>query len=206
MKGLQATFLLILGCILCTQAIRHVHVYSIGFEESIVETAAAFYEVKEQVRMEESTEELLSEYESTSARIEELRKSESTEDQFSVRQKNLELFARNDALASELRLRESVTREIRDLWIFATAGLFLIGVGSTLYARGFDWAGMSLILPGFLELSWWSAPSFTLGGAVREYDVLLMNKIILTIIAFVLLYTLWFLAQRLRRRAVGKGS
>ena len=62
---------------------------------------------------------------------------------------------------------------------------------------------MSLILPGFLELSWWSAPSFTLGGAVREYDVLLMNKIILTIVAFVLLYSLWFFAQRRRQRAQG---
>ena len=195
MKALQVTFLLILGCLFSTQAIRHVHVYTIGFEESIVDPAAAFYE--------ESTDELLAEYESTSEQIEELRKSGAAEDQFSLRQGNMELFARHDALASELRQRENVTREIRDLWIFSIAGVVLIGIGSILYTRGFEWTGMSLILPGFLELSWWSAPSFTLGGAVREYDVLLMNKIILTIVAFVLLYSLWFFAQRRRQRAQG---
>ena len=153
--------------------------------------------------MQESTEELLAEYESTSDQIEELRESASEQDQYSLRQGNMELFARHDALASELRQRETVTREIRDLWIFSIAGVVLIGIGSILYTRGFEWTGMSLILPGFLELSWWSAPSFTLGGAVREYDVLLMNKIILTIVAFVLLYSLWFFAQRRRQRAQG---
>jgi hypothetical protein len=50
------------------------------------------------------------------------------------------------------------------------------------------------------------APSFTLGGAMREYDVLLINKIILTVIAFVVLYTLWFLAQRKRSKAGSTGS
>lgn len=203
MKALQVTFLLIFGCLFSTQAIRHVHVYTIGFEESIVDPATAFYEVTEQVRMQESTEELLAEYESTSDQIEELRESASEQDQYSLRQGNMELFARHDALASELRQRETVTREIRDLWIFSIAGVVLIGIGSILYTRGFEWTGMSLILPGFLELSWWSAPSFTLGGAVREYDVLLMNKIILTIVAFVLLYSLWFFAQRRRQRAQG---
>ena len=203
MKALQVTFLLIFGCLFSTQAIRHVHVYTIGFEESIVDPATAFYEVTEQVRMQESTEELLAEYESTSDQIEKLRESASEQDQYSLRQGNMELFARHDALASELRQRETVTREIRDLWIFSIAGVVLIGIGSLLYTRGFEWTGMSLILPGFLELSWWSAPSFTLGGAVREYDVLLMNKIILTIVAFVLLYSMWFLAQRRRQRAQG---
>lgn len=203
MKALQVTFLLIFGCLFSTQAIRHVHVYTIGFEESIVDPATAFYEVTEQVRMQESTEELLAEYESTSDQIEKLRESASEQDQYSLRQGNMELFARHDALASELRQRETVTREIRDLWIFSIAGVVLIGIGAILYTRGFEWTGMSLILPGFLELSWWSAPSFTLGGAVREYDVLLMNKIILTIVAFVLLYSMWFLAQRRRQRAQG---
>ncbi len=69
-----------------------------------------------------------------------------------------------------------------------------------LYVRGYEWVGVSLVLPGFLELMWWSAPSFTLGGAVREYDTLLVNKIVLTIISFVLLYTLWRLANRQRMK------
>ena len=200
MRGLQITALIIFGCIFSTQAIRHVHVYTIGFEESILAPAESFYQMKEAVRMEESTEELLSEYETTNATIKELRKEESAVDQFTLRQQHLDLFARNETLASELRQREEATREIRDIWIFSCAGIVLIGIGVLCYTRGYEWPGMSLILPGFLELMWWSAPSFTLGGAVQEFETLLVNKIILTVISFVLLYTLWFVAQRRRAK------
>lgn len=200
MKGLQITFLIIFGCVLSTQAIRHVHVYTIGYEESILASAEAFYEMTEEVRMEESTDELLAEYETSQEKIKQIREADPSKELFAVRQENAELFARNDALASELREREALSREIRDTWIFSIAGLVLIAVGSLLYSRGHAWPGVSLILPGFLELMWWSAPSFTLGGAIREYDVLLVNKIVLTIVAFVLLYTLWLLAERKRAK------
>lgn len=204
MKGLQVTFLIIFSCALSMQAIRHVHVYTIGFEESILAPVEAFYEVTEEVRVEESTDELLAEYETTKEQIRQLRESDPSKELSTIRQENAELFARSEALASELKQRETIKREIRDIWIFSVAGLGLIAVGSLLYARGYGWPGISLILPGFLELIWWSAPSFTLGGAVREYDLLLMNKIVLTIIAFVLLYTLWFFAQRKRAKEGGQ--
>ena len=204
MKGLQVTFLIIFGCLLSTQAIRHVHVYTVGFEESILAPAEAFYEVTEEVRIEESTDELLAEYETTKEKIKQLREADPSKELFAIRQENAELFARSGALALELQQRETIKKEIRDIWIFSVAGLVLIAVGSLLYARGHCWPGMSLILPGFLELIWWSAPSFTLGGALHEYDLLLMNKIILTIIAFILLYTLWFIAQRKRAKDEGQ--
>ena len=101
-------------------------------------------------------------------------------------------------MASELRQREGITREIRDTWIFSGAGLVLIGMGALIYSRGSDWVGMSLVVPGVLELMWWSAPSFTLGGAVREYDTLLINKIVLTVVALAFVYALWWLARRKR--------
>ncbi len=200
MKGFQITFLILFGCALSTQAIRHIHVYAIGYEESIIAATGPFYEFTEEVRLEESTEELLEEYEATSEEIRQLRETESGTEIYQLRQQNAELFARNDALSLELNERQTIQREIRDLWIFSVAGLVLIGLGSLLYVRGYEWVGVSLVLPGFLELMWWSAPSFTLGGAVREYDTLLVNKIVLTIISFVLLYTLWRLANRQRMK------
>jgi len=206
MKGLQITLLILFGCAFSTQAIRHAHVYTIGYEESVLAPVEAFYEMQEQVRLEASTDELMAEYETTQEEIEQLHNSVPKTDQYTLRQQHLELFARNDALASELRQREAVEREIRDTWIFSVAGLILIAVGSLAYARDYQWVGMSLILPGFLELLWWSAPSFTLGGAVREYDILLINKIILTLISFVLMYTLWFFSQRKRARQGTEGS
>jgi len=200
MKNLQITFLIIFGCFLSMQAIRHVHIYAFGFEESILAPASAFYDMKEEVRLEASTKELLDEYNAGYKEIQELRKANPNTELFAMRQAHAKLFARNDALASELRQRQAKSRELRDIWLFSGAGLVLIGLGSVLYVRGYEWTGMSLMVPGFLELVWWSAPSFTLGGAVREHDLLLFNKIILTIIAFVLLYSLWLIAQRRRKK------
>jgi uncharacterized membrane protein len=203
MKGLQITLLILFSCVLSTQAIRHVHVYTIGYEESMLAPVETFYNVTEEVRMEESTDELLAEYETIKKELEQLREADPAADQFTFRQENAELLARSEALASELRQREQIEREIRDIWIFSGAGMMLIVFGCVLYYRGSVWPGMALVTPGFLELTWWSAPSFTMGGAVSEYDTLLLNKIVWTIVAFVLLYTLWWLAEKRRAREKG---
>ena len=199
MKGLQITFLIIFSSILSVQAIRHVHLYAYGFEESILASYQEFFGMKKEIQLEASTDELLAEYEASTEKIKELRDSDPTKKLHQMRQENAELFARSDALGTELRQREARARELRDIWLFSIAGYVLIGLGSLLYARGYDWVGMSLILPGFLELVWWSAPSFSVGGALQEYDLLLVNKIILTVIAFVLIYTLWLVSRRKKK-------
>ena len=206
MKGLQVTFLIIFSCALSTQAIRHVHQYIYGTEESIIASAEEFFEMKEEIKLEASTDELLAEYEASQKEIGQLRESDTTKKQFQLRQENVELFARSDALRTELQQRELMARELRDIWIFSIAGFILIGLGSLLYSRGYGWVGMSLILPGFLELIFWSSPSFSLGGALQEYELLLVNKIILTIIAFVLLFGLWFVSRRKWKKLEGNGS
>ena len=206
MKGLQVTFLIIFSCALSTQAIRQVHQYIYGYEESIIASAEEFFEMKEEIKLEASTDELLAEYEASQKEIRQLRESDTTKEQFQLRQENAELFARIDALRTELQQRELMARELRDIWIFSIAGFILIGLGSLLYSRGYGWVGMSLILPGFLELIFWSSPSFSLGGALQEYELLLVNKIILTIIAFVLLFGLWFVSRRKWKKLEGNGS
>ena len=76
MKSLQLTFLIIFACVFSTQAIRHVHVYVIGYEESILAPSEAFYDFQEEVRMEESTDELLAEYETSQEEIKQLKEAE----------------------------------------------------------------------------------------------------------------------------------
>ena len=204
MKGLQITFLIIFSSILSVQAIRHVHLYAYGFEESILAPYEEFFSMKKEIRTEASTDELLAEYEASKETIKQLRDSDPTKNLRQMKQENAELFARSDALAKELRQREARARQLRDIWLFSIAGYVLIGLGSLMYARGYDWVGISLILPGFQELVWWSAPSFSVGGAVQEYHLLLVNKIILTVIAFVLIYTLWLVSQRKWKKIEGK--
>ena len=206
MKGLQVTFLIIFSCMLSTQAVRHVHQYIFGYEESIIASVEEFSEMKKEIRLEASTDDLLAEYEASQKEMRQLRESDTTKEQFQLRQENAELFARSNALRKELQERESMAKQLRDIWIFSIAGFILIGLGSLIYSRGYSWIAMSLILPGFLELIYWSSPSFSLGGASQEYELLLVNKIILTIIAFVLLFWLWLVSWFKWKKLEGNDS
>lgn len=206
MKGLQVTFLIILSCMLSTQAVRHVHQYIFGYEESIIASVEEFSEMKKEIRLEASTNDLLAEYEASQKEMRQLRESDKLVAPHELRRLNPELFARSNALRKELQQRESMARELRDIWIFSIAGFILIGLGSLLYSRGYSWIAMSLILPGFLELIYWSSPSFSLGGALQEYELLLVNKIILTVIAFVLLYWLWLVSWLKWKKLEGNDS
>jgi hypothetical protein len=99
-------------------------------------------------------------------------------------------------LSSELQQREQMSEKLRDTWVFYIAGMLLVMLGVFLYARGARWLGTALVIPGLLELMWWSAPTFSMGGALLEYQALLLNKIVLTIIALVIVIGLW---SRIRR-------
>ena len=72
----------------------------------------------------------------------------------------------------------------------------MILLSGRLFALKSDWLGMSLAIPGFAEILWWSSPSFSMGGAQHEYTLLLVNKIAITLIGLVLLYLGWFLLNR----------
>lgn len=201
MKNLQIVFFVILACIFSTQAIRHVHHFVFAYEESMLAPIGEFFEMEQEVRSEASTEELLQEYKSVEEAIRQLNDATAGETDpemsaFELSRTNPELFARQQALRQELMQRESMSNELRDLWIYSVAGLVLTALGCLIYFKMDRWTAMPFILAGFLELVWWSAPSFNIGGAVTEYRLLLINKMILTAIGLIVLFTLWSIARR----------
>jgi len=202
MKGLQKTLFIILVAVLCLQGIRHVHNYMYRYDESDVPEAVQLFETPEQaVGQAISTTELMAEYEALRKELQALNEKYRTEgrsedERFELRHENAELYSRQDALSSELHQREMMSEKLRDTWVFYVAGMVLVMLGVFLYARGARWLGTALVIPGLLELMWWSAPTFSMGGAQLEYQALLLNKIVLTIIALVIVIGLW---SRVRR-------
>jgi len=202
MKGLQKTLFIILMSVLCLQGIRHVHNYIYRYDESDVPQAVQIFETPEaNVDKDASTSELMAEYETLRKELQALNEQYRAEgrpedERFELRQKNAGLYARQDALFSELRQREMMSEKLRDTWVFCVAGMVLVMIGVWLYARGARWLGTALVVPGLTELMWWSAPTFSLGGAQLEYQALLLNKIVLTIIALVIVIGLWSLVRR----------
>ena len=56
--------------------------------------------------------------------------------------------------------------------------------------------GMAFLIAGFAELIWWSSPSFFMGGAHSEYELLLINKITISLIGLGLLHGAWHFRTR----------
>lgn len=171
-----------------------------GDEPSVLDQFSSDYIETKRVQDERSTQVLLQEYREIAPKIAALEegKGKSYDELKPIRAAHPKLYEQSDKLRSEISLRETRSREIRDIWLFCGAGIIMIPLGGCFMKRGWRWVGMSLVIPGFLELLWWSSPSFNFGGAPREYQLLLWNKIGLSIIGIVLLYAAWFFAERHR--------
>lgn len=197
MKGLQKTLFIILVSVLCLQGIRHVHNYVYRYDQSDVPEAVQLFQTPEEtVDLDTPTAKLMAEYEALRKELQALNEQyrvagRSEDERFELRQENAELYSRQDMLSSELHQREMMSENLRDTWVFSVAGMVLVMLGVFLYARGARWLGAGLVIPGLLELMWWSAPTFSMGGAQLEYQALLLNKIVLTLIALVIVIGLW---------------
>lgn len=201
MKPLQITLFLLAAAIFLTQTVRHTHLMVFGSEPSVLDQFAGDYAEKMKVQEERSTEVLLQEYREVAPKINALEEGKSSDELKPIRDANSKLYEQYYMLKGEISLRETRHREIRDIWLFCAAGILMIPLGGWFMKRGWRWAGMSLVIPGFLELLWWSSPTFSFGGAAREYQLLLWNKIGLSVIGIVLLYAAWIFAERDRDSA-----
>jgi hypothetical protein len=65
-----------------------------------------------------------------------------------------------------------------------------------LLVKGRDWPGMAFIVPGIVEMIWWTSPSFGLAGSPLEFKRLLMNKLVFTLITLVLVIAAWVMQER----------
>lgn len=93
---------------------------------------------------------------------------------------------------SERELREAINdweqkaKEIRELWFFWTVGLVLLVTGMVLYRVQSQWFGLILIIAALSEFVYWTSPTFF--GGTREFDRLLWNKLLFSLISLALLF------------------
>ncbi len=91
---------------------------------------------------------------------------------------------------------ENKEEKIHELVVFWIFGLILIIIGIALYYKKYNWLGISLIISGFLEMIWWSSPSFSTGGFHVEFMKFLNIKLILSIISLIILVVLWIIRKK----------
>ncbi|NLX96203.1 MAG: hypothetical protein GXY83_08500 [Rhodopirellula sp.] len=61
--------------------------------------------------------------------------------------------------------------------------------------------GMSLTIPGIVEMIWWTCPSFRFAGSPLEFDRLLINKLAFTLATIAIILVWWCRTKRMEKKA-----
>ena len=99
---------------------------------------------------------------------------------------NLEPFRSERDLRQAIQGWEGKNKEIRSLRFYWTAGFLVLCLGFVLHRWGNRWAGLTLEIAAFAEFIYWTSPSFFREN-VREFDRLLTQKLLLSVVSVVLL-------------------
>ncbi len=212
MKVLRTVVFILAMLVLATQAVRHMYVRFIEPRTSALDVYDQT-ETQKAIQSAESLEELLEQYapaqKQADALDEQLKKMKEgkTHDEIIVarnkfNEEHEEEYDRAKDLKKAIREWETKSKEILELRVFWAFGFGLFLIGIFLQARGFGWLGMAFLIPGVVEMVWWTSPSFRFVGSPLEFDRLLMNKLIFTLVTLAILLVWWAYINSSRKKEI----
>ena len=198
MRPLQITLALIALVILTTQTFRHAYVRWLEPRTSVLDRCAE--KVEQDITAAKSLDALVSLYEEAHRKVKEAEK----EDAKVPKADREELYERlaREPYKSEATVKGAIQtweqhgKEIYELRFFWTCGLVSILSGIGCYKYFSRWIGIAGIAAGFSEMIYWTAPSFRVFGSEVEFDRLLTQKLIFSVVSWILLLGLWFVSNR----------
>ncbi|MEK6699280.1 MAG: hypothetical protein AABZ10_09590 [Nitrospirota bacterium] len=210
MKALKITVFLLAVLVLTTQFVRHIYVRYLEPRSSVLDTYEQT-ETKKAIKGAASLDELVSRYDAAKKRIDELDKqrkkaeaNKSKDDRDVLRDKfgeeHKEDYERESDLKAAIQEWEQRSREIYELRVFWLFGFAFFLAGAILLVKGREWPGMAFIVSGIVETIWWTSPSFRFAGSPLEFERLLMNKLVFTVITLGLIIAAWVMQERVPKR------
>jgi hypothetical protein len=196
MKGLEKTIVVLAFLALSSQTIRHA--YMLWFEPRASVLDKYDQPRKSEIDAATSLDELLSKYDAVHKQADAVRQERAkatkalpdTEGRGGVMGRlaedtTVEPFKSENELRQAIKDWEEKSQEIHELWFFWTVGLVLLVAGILLYRTQSRWFGVMLIIAALSEFVYWTCPTFF--GHTREFDRLLWNKLVFSVISLVLL-------------------
>ncbi|HEY6969213.1 MAG TPA: hypothetical protein VJA94_08415 [Candidatus Angelobacter sp.] len=198
MKTLEKTIVVLAFLALVSETIRHA--YMLWFEPRGSVLDKYDQPRKGEINAATSLDELLRKYEPVRKQVDEARQqraksgklSEQDEEvqgtnfRFSAEDTKIEPFKSEHELRQAIEDWEQKSKEIHELWFFWTLGLVLLVAGMVLYRVQNRWIGLILIIAGLAEFIYWTSPTFF--GGTREFDRLLWNKLLFSLVSLGLLF------------------
>lgn len=205
MRGLQVTVFVLAVLVLTTQAVRHFYVRYLEPRISVLDKYEQT-DTEKAIREATSLSELVTQYDSAKKRVNGLDKqrkeaeTNKTKDERDVlrdkfKEEHKEEYEREKDLKRAIEDWEQKSKEIHELRVFWIFGLVLFLIGSVLLKVGQYWPGMSFTIPGIVEMIWWTSPPFRFVGSAQEFDWLLINKLVFTLVTLFLVVFTWYFNQ-----------
>lgn len=206
MKALKIAVFVLAMLILTTQAVRHIYVRFIEPRTSVFDKYDQT-ETQKAIKSADSLGDLLTRYDQARKQSEHLDKQlksmeqNKTRDEIEVIRERFQYehkqeYKRESDLKGAIHDWEEKSKEILELRVFWAFGFAMLFVGALMQIRRAGWLGISLIISGLIEMIWWTCPSFRFAGSPMEFDRLLNNKLIFTLITLAILVCWWVLMNR----------
>lgn len=216
MRALRIVVFVLAMLVLATQAVRHVYVRFIEPRTSVLDKYDQT-ETQKAIKSAGSLDELLTQYDPARIQADDLDKrlkkmeEGKTKDEMEVtrekfKDEHKKEYERESGLKNAISEWETKSKEILELRVFWAFGFAMILFGTLLQVRGFGWLGMSLVIPGIVEMIWWTCPSFGFGGSPREFDRFLINKLVFTLITVAVLLGWWAIVTNMKRLQQSAGA
>lgn len=178
-----------------TQTLRHSYV-RIFYDKPSVLDKYEDDEIDLEIKYSSSLDTLLLQYDKVYHAVNDFEKDKTEEELDKIKKYKNEPYISKTKYERAIDNWEQKAEKNHELIVFWLVGLFFLILGLFFYYKKLEWLGISLIISGFIEMIWWSSPSFYGGGAHVEFLKLLNNKIIFSISTLFILIALWFLDRR----------
>jgi hypothetical protein len=186
-NALQKTLAIIALLLLVPQSVRHAYRLWLEPRSSVLDK----YDqpLKGEIEGARSLEELVARYDKVRKEVDakkQERLQQGPKERVYVDELQTEPYKSEIALRSAIIDWEKKSAEIRELRSYWFVGLVLLALGLVIYRRFNRWFGLSLVIIAFSEFIYWTSPTF-FGSGGREYDRLLVNKLVFTVVSLLLL-------------------
>ena len=215
MRSFQITVFMLAVFILTMQLFRHTYVRFIEDTRSSVLDKFEQTESQETIKGAQSLNDLAKEYALAKTQLDELniviQKEEATltkEALIAFRTSHDKEHDKLSDLTADLKkailVWEAKNKEIYDMRVFWLLGFAFALIGTLFVISGRAWLGMSFIIPGIVEMICWTCPSFGIAGSSLEFELLLTNKLILTLVTLLLIIITWTRNENVLRKKMSK--
>ena len=182
MKALQRTLAILATLFLVVQTVRHAYVLWLEPRDSVLDK----YDrpLKDQIAAAGSVAELLARYDPVRREVDRVKASRRAADPKATFEdmRDAEPFKSEASLREAIQSWEERAKEIHSLRFYWLVGFALVVLGSASYLRANPWVGMTLLIAGYSEVIYWTTPTF-LGAVTTEFDRLLVNKLVLSLVS-----------------------